>query len=66
MTWQQERSPLGYAGSPLLTLEGGAPDPDPALHFAAFARVSADLLGHDDEARCARVRELAPTLTPDR
>lgn len=66
MIWQQERSPLGYAGSPLLTLEGGAPDPNPALHFAQFAYVSADVLGDSDEARCARVRDLAPTLTPGR
>lgn len=64
LKWNQERVPLGVSGSPLLAAPGGAPDADSSQHLIEFAAASASALGGSDGEICARVRELAPTLTP--
>jgi hypothetical protein len=62
--WAQERSTLGYDGSPLLTADA-ARDTDESQHVAEFTRVTEQQVGGDDAAKCKAVRELAPTLTPN-
>jgi hypothetical protein len=43
----------------------GVPDGNASLHFAEFARLSPGQVSGDDQAICAKIRELAPALTPD-
>jgi hypothetical protein len=64
ITWNQTRSTLGYEGSSLLTSDA-VPDSDRSLHVAEFARLSEEQAAGDDATRCERLRELAPTLTPN-
>ncbi len=63
LTWDTERSTLGTEGSPLYATSG-SPDPDPSEHYVELARLTPEQASGDASAICARVRELAPTLTP--
>jgi hypothetical protein len=60
---QQDESVLGATSDIIKTLS--VPDTDPSFHFTQFARLGADQVQGDDTALCAKVRELAPTLTPE-
>jgi hypothetical protein len=54
---------MAFDGSPLLASEAvRAANPD--LHYAEYARLGPEQATGDDQAICAAVRELAPTLTP--
>lgn len=61
--WDQEPNVMSYDGSPLLLSEA-ARAADATLHFAEFARLTADQVAGDDVAICTSVVALAPTLTP--
>jgi len=61
--WSQERTTLGYEGSPLLTADAGR-DSDATQHFVEWARLSEEQSAGDDAAKCKAVRDLAPALTP--
>lgn len=63
LDWNQETNLLAFDGSPLL-LTQGVRAADRKLHFAQFARLSPEQAIGDEQAVCAAVVELAPTLTP--
>lgn len=61
--WGTDESVLGVTTDILKA--SGVPDSDPKLHFAEFARLSEGQVSGDDAAICAKVRQLAPMLTPN-
>jgi hypothetical protein len=65
LLWNQERSTLGYDGSPLLTTADATRDGDASQHLVEYARLAEAQVPGDEAAICAKVRELAPTLTPN-
>ncbi len=63
--WDSDQDLLGYSGSSLLTATtSGTRDNDASLHFVQFARLDATQATGSDDAICAAIRMLAPTLTP--
>jgi hypothetical protein len=60
---QTDESVLGATSDLIKTLS--APDSNPASGFTQLARLDASQAQGDDEALCATVRDLAPTLTPE-
>jgi hypothetical protein len=64
MEWDQEQNVMAIEGSPFLGTEA-VRAADPSLHFAQFARLSAEQAAGDAAALCMRLVELAPQLTPE-
>jgi hypothetical protein len=62
LQWESEKNLIGYDGSPLLVSDA-VRAADPQLHFTELARLSDNEATGDDASICARVVELAPTLT---
>jgi hypothetical protein len=62
--WNQEQNVMAFDGTPLLASES-VRAADATLHFAQFARLTADQATGDDAAICKSVVELAPKLTPE-
>jgi hypothetical protein len=63
--WDTEQDVLGYNGSELLTMATSGVRDTTAMQFTEFARLGSAQATGDDDAICAAVRTLAPTLTPD-
>jgi hypothetical protein len=64
LDWNQEANVMAYDDNPLLASEA-VRAADPALHFAQFARLSAEQASGDDAAICNGIIALAPMLTPE-
>jgi hypothetical protein len=63
LQWDQEPNVMAYDGSAFLGAEA-IRAADASLHYAQFARLSADQATGDDAAICKSIVKLAPTLTP--
>lgn len=64
LQWDQEANVMAYDGSPILA-GTAARAADASLHFAQFARLTAEQAAGDDKAVCASVTKLAKALTPE-
>jgi hypothetical protein len=63
LQWGSETNVIAYDGSPLLVSDATRAA-DASLHFVEFARLEPEEATGDDATLCARIVELAPTLTP--
>lgn len=65
VVWDQDANVMAVDGSPVLNSEAARAS-DPSLHWAQFARLTAEQgVGADNAALCANLVPLARTLTPE-